>query len=229
MAVYWPLVFTATHVPKLPDIYIAGRDKTGHFAAYFLLTLLFWLAKYGSIKPDLRRYRFWLVLAMMLVYASADEVSQGLTCRTPSIMDWFADAAGCLTAFVVLTFMRSFMHWLGGYWIVMFAISHWPTNAGVFIRLPAEWQRFEITYVMAAYAVLTLLFWRCVCKESRFEFNGRVFSISVAVISLYALFDEFISYMMGRGFDVGDLAGAFMGITLASVCAAAFSHHHDVR
>ena len=107
LAVYWPTLFVVTHLPKLPSVEVPGSDKTLHFAAYLLLTLTFWLARYGKARPDPRRFRAYLVLIIMAVYAALDELTQGLVPnRYSDPYDWLADVLGVLVALGFLYIVR---------------------------------------------------------------------------------------------------------------------------
>jgi len=95
---YLILLLTLTHWPRLgPLPEIPGKDKTLHFLAYAIATVLFLLGY-------LRTLRFWSILPIMtglLVLGALDEKTQPWVNRSCDIRDWLADAGGILTAILL--------------------------------------------------------------------------------------------------------------------------------
>jgi VanZ family protein len=93
---YWALLLTATHVPQpdLPDL-PEHSDKVIHFCGYAVLTLLGAFATVRHALRPTRRLLLWS--AIFLVYGALDEWLQNFVNRSPSIEDFYADAAGVLT------------------------------------------------------------------------------------------------------------------------------------
>lgn len=107
-ALYWALLFTATHVPssKLPETNI--NDKLEHFSAYAVLGVLLSVTFSISHKP--RRVDVSaLVLMIGLGYGAIDEWLQALPFvhRDCELADWFADAAGIASAVVLVAIVRA--------------------------------------------------------------------------------------------------------------------------
>lgn len=228
LGIYWPVLFVSTHIPRPPHLQIYGRDVTLHFSAYMILTLLYWLARYGKIRPSLRQRKLYLTVLLIAGYGALDELSQGLVHRNCDIIDWFSDMSGCLAALAVLFLVRRWVYWLILYWVGMFVITHWPLMKPL-IKLPTFCQQFEIVYTMLAYFILTLLWWRTMCPQSRFVINKKILLSTVLVIPLYALLDEFLSFVMRGVFDVADILSGLAGFILALACAASLARHHIVN
>jgi VanZ family protein len=103
---YWLLLLTLTHLPPshLPETHLS--DKFEHFTCYALLAGLLHLCQWPSRKS------LWAIslatIAILLAYGAFDELTQPFFHRTCSIYDWYADAAGAVTAVTAMTFARQF-------------------------------------------------------------------------------------------------------------------------
>jgi VanZ family protein len=97
---YWLVLFTLTHLPpsKLPQTHVS--DKLEHFTAYGLLAGWLSLSLTSARRSVLKT--ILLVMAIVLIYAAADELTQPLTHRTCDIHDWFADGIGAATGAVLI-------------------------------------------------------------------------------------------------------------------------------
>ncbi len=97
LAVYWGLLFTATHWPLAATMPIAGQveiaDKLLHFSAFALLAWL--LAWVWQLHPAYDNWPamvgVWLLVA---IYGGFDELSQPLVGRSCHLLDWLADLMG---------------------------------------------------------------------------------------------------------------------------------------
>ncbi|MCC9645283.1 VanZ family protein [Rhodopirellula sp. JC740] len=108
LASYWIAIFVGTHLPKLPSAMPKLNDKVMHFAAFFGLAMLLC---YCTNSPRIWR-RFPIIVAMCLVYACVDELTQSFVRgRHSDPMDFLADMAGTVTAVVLYATARWF--WLG--------------------------------------------------------------------------------------------------------------------
>lgn len=230
LGLYWPMMFIATHTPvgRLPKIQIFGRDVTLHFSAFFILTFLFWLAKYGRQKPALLKRPVIFTLVVIAAYAAIDEISQSFVSRHCSIIDWLSDVAGAITALILLVLIRRWVYWLVVYWPTMFLLTHWPDPNTPFLRLPAIYQQFDICLVMLAYTVLTFIWWRSISRQPRFIINKKILISTLIVMPAYAIADEAINHLIGRHFNYSDFYSALAGIALAIACSAALAKHHVV-
>ncbi len=99
-AIYWLVLFTATHLPPsdLPKVHV--NDKIEHMLAFGLLTIALHLSLLPKRWPALRLAA--VVLTIVLIYGAGDELTQPFTGRSCSIYDWYADAAAAVIASAVM-------------------------------------------------------------------------------------------------------------------------------
>ncbi|MFG0289751.1 MAG: VanZ family protein [Rhodopirellula sp. JB044] len=95
LALYWCVIFTGTHLPKIPAAVPRMNDKVMHFTAFFMLATLLC---YCTNSTRLLR-RFGTIVVACISYAILDELTQSLVRgRTPDVHDFFADSLGTLLA-----------------------------------------------------------------------------------------------------------------------------------
>ena len=230
LAIYWGVLFTLTHLPRLPSVHVYGRDKTMHFGAYLILAVLLWWARYGrSERPSPRRLKAYIALFAIACYAGVDELTQELFGRSCSLGDWLSDVAGAVAGLGLLMCVRGSLSMLVLWWAGLFVVTHWPQSKPALIVLPGYLRQFHIAYVMAGYAVLTLLWWRTAGRQGRFVLSRGVAVLTAVVMGGYAVADEGLSALMGRAFDWPGLGGAVLGIGLGIACSAALGRHHIVQ
>jgi len=230
LLVYWPALFVLTHLPRLPAPDIRGSDKIAHFTAYLVLTILFWLARYGTYRPSLRGKRMYIILLLMVCYGAVDEISQQLVPhRFADWLDWLANSAGVVTGLFIVMVLRKWWHGLAVYWAGMFVLTHLPTETQPLDFLPEMLREFRLVYLMAGYVTLTLLWWRSWCPKERFVLNKTLFLSSLLVLPTYALVDVMITWVMRKPFDVSALLTAAGGIILGIACAAAFAQQKETE
>ena len=227
LAVYWPLLFLSTHLPRLPHIPLGPSDKVLHYLAYLILTLLFWLARFGSQRPSFRKARLYKIIILFSLYGAMDEITQRFVGRCCDIEDWVADICGSLTALLLLYVLRRWLHCFIAYTIGLFLICHWPGRESLFDKLPSFFQQFQVAYGIIGYIILTLLWWRTLCRNERFEFKGTILTVTLFVLPLYALLDEAANMLMRRSFDLTDYLSALGGIVVGIVCAWMFARYHE--
>lgn len=117
---YWAVLFTLTHVPKLPPPPGGMSDKGAHFLAYgglagaLFLTLWAYRPTWGWLG--------WRVLAICAAYGAVDEWTQAIPFihRSCDIRDWLADMGGTLVAITVLSVVR---------WAARRAVARRPVEA----------------------------------------------------------------------------------------------------
>ena len=101
LVAYWLLIFTGTHLPNLPAA--PGdplSDKAKHFVAFFGLAALLCFVTRSPTSWT----RTVAVVAIALAYGVFDELTQTLVPgRHADWRDFFADAAGILSAVVLYT------------------------------------------------------------------------------------------------------------------------------
>ena len=93
--------FYTTHVPpsNLPRI---GRfDKLLHFAGFVYLGMMA-LWQVLPAGQMMSRRRIWPILALVIAYATLDEVTQPLVQRDCEITDWLADVLGAVVGVFLL-------------------------------------------------------------------------------------------------------------------------------
>ena len=225
LALYWPVLFIATHIPRPPHLQVYGRDVTLHFTAYMILTLLYWLARYGKSRPSLKQAKLYSTLFIIALYGAIDELLQNFVHRHCDFIDWVSDMCGALTALILLFLIRRLLYWLIVYWLCLFTITHWPLQTPL-IKLPNFWLQFEIMYIMAAYLVLTLLWWRSICDKNRFILNRKILFLTLLVIPLYLLLDILMGLTMNRTYDYTYPFSSLAGIILGILSAISFARHH---
>jgi VanZ family protein len=105
LLLYWPAIFTLTHVPQLPKWVGQTQlgDKTPHFLAYLGLVLLLWFAVSPHKRVNWFKWTVWVTFAAMAVYGAVDEWLQGFVHRIPDVWDFVADMAGVATGLLLLT------------------------------------------------------------------------------------------------------------------------------
>ncbi len=111
LAVYWIILFVFTTIPvdTLPKLFDV-QDKLEHFAAYFALSILLFLAFHFQEKiPFLKRNVVLITFSCIMIYGAVDELHQMLIPgRMADIFDWIADAlGGGLGIFSTFLFVKS--------------------------------------------------------------------------------------------------------------------------
>lgn len=106
LPVYWAILFTLTHLPR---VRIPGRipqsDKIAHFVAYALLAWLLWhfVATFRRVMGARTALLLWPVVA---VYGALDEWLQSFVGRDMDVRDWLADMAGATAVLALLAWRR---------------------------------------------------------------------------------------------------------------------------
>lgn len=104
LVAYWCLLFTATHIPKVPGVRIQHADKVFHMVSYAgLAFLLAWAV------PTMARHKLLNVLLASLLaitYGVVDEYSQIPFGRQADIYDWVADIVGVMVGLAIYATAR---------------------------------------------------------------------------------------------------------------------------
>jgi VanZ family protein len=107
LVIYWIILFTGTHIPRIHVPGPVNSDKVLHFGAFTVLSFLMaWAIPTQYRKPN------WNVLVSALVcmgYAAFDEFSQIPVGRTADMMDWMADCAGTIFGLTVYLISRTWL------------------------------------------------------------------------------------------------------------------------
>lgn len=106
IAIYWPALFVATHVP-IPEVVddLDISDKSLHFVAYFSLVFLCWGVIHPYGKVNWRNFKVWLILTVVVWYAVIDEWLQFYVGRHCDLNDFLADLCGALASLFALTWL----------------------------------------------------------------------------------------------------------------------------
>jgi len=107
---YWLGLIIATHIPVPYWVrHLGVSDKTMHFAAYLILTMLLWLALFFDVRANWKTFRPWLVLLSILLHGIADELTQHyIAGRSTDIIDLYADMLGAAAALLIVTFISGY-------------------------------------------------------------------------------------------------------------------------
>lgn len=96
LAIYWPVVFVGTHIPRLQQVRRPPRglplDKLAHFAGYAVLAWLLMLVFTRAARPATA---ITLTVLVIAAYGVVDELTQPLVNRTADIWDYLANLLGC--------------------------------------------------------------------------------------------------------------------------------------
>jgi VanZ family protein len=106
---YWVGLFAATHI-QIPNWTrnMGVSDKTMHFAAFTILTLLLWLSTSFGEKADWTKIRPWLITGIILIYGIFDELSQYFVKgRSVDPYDLASNFSGAAIIMVLVTFLAS--------------------------------------------------------------------------------------------------------------------------
>lgn len=96
-------VIILTHIPQGMVPVVFGRrgfDKVLHIVAYCIISCLFIMTfhAFNNLKFNL------ILLLIIIVLGAADELTQEITGRNPSIFDWMSDIMGGLIAQYIFFF-----------------------------------------------------------------------------------------------------------------------------
>lgn len=215
LVIYWMCLLLLTHIPIPPWVRNMGvSDKTMHFAAYMVLTLLIWLASSFDLKANWFTLRPWLVLFIILLSGMADEITQKFIAgRSCDIDDLAADMVGAAAAMLLVTFAI-------GYRITMIIIIISPIFLPAIVRSRLIQQGSildEIVYFLG-FSFITAMWIYYLSLIQKLDFkkfsNALLFFIcpssSVLVIKLYAFFTD-------KPFGLSEISIAFSAIILTLI------------
>jgi hypothetical protein len=153
LGVYWPLVFTLTHIP-VQDI--AGQsgmsDKTMHATAYFALTFLLWCAVNPYRRVRWNERTTWVVAAAVAVYGALDEYLQGFVGRSAEMQDFLANMCGMVLAMGVLGVFEFWPALLTASALAIFVVSNLSNLTGLYAQY-----HLNTAFYFGGYAGLTLI------------------------------------------------------------------------
>ena len=95
LAVYWPIIFVGTHLPRFGPLRGEPRrypyDKLAHFACYAILAWLLMLLLLRRVRLTTAILSTCLLVA---AYGVVDELTQPIIGRTADLWDYVANLAG---------------------------------------------------------------------------------------------------------------------------------------
>jgi len=110
LVLYWGAIFALTHIPAehIAEWAIGPQiwDKMLHFAAYLILVVLLWYARYGRSQARWSQRQAWIVLCVLAGYGIFDEWLQGYCGRSCDIYDFIYDIIGVVAGLVILSIFR---------------------------------------------------------------------------------------------------------------------------
>jgi len=187
---YWVGLFTITHIPVPMWVRKMGvSDKTMHFAAYMVLTLLLWLAGNFDIKVNWRKIRPWLVLGIILLYSLADEFIQYFAAgRSADILDITSDIAGAAAAMLTVTF-------ISGYHAAMILVVICPIFLPAIVKskLVKQDSIIEEVLYLAGFAIITIAWTKYLTLVHRLNLKKYAYlfflcpAASISIIEIYAV------------------------------------------
>ena len=210
LVLYWPTAFVLSHVP-IPQVVRATHtsDKSLHFLAYLVLTLLLW----SVVKPDQkvrwRKAAAWWVLGIVIAYGVCDEVLQHFVVgRSTDARDLVADAAGAVTALGVLSFLSFWPACLVAVGTIIYTLA-------VFVRANVS-QILPVTatiFHLGAYALFTLLWARCLrhWQALRKVGSGGILALLAVPVGLMVV-AKASAMLSGKAFAGWDMVAATVGV-----------------
>jgi hypothetical protein len=107
---YWLGLIIATHIPVPYWVRTLGvSDKTMHFAAYMILTMLLWLTFFFDVRANWRKFQPWIVLLLIGLHGIADELTQHyIAGRSTDRLDLASDMFGAAAALLIVTFISGY-------------------------------------------------------------------------------------------------------------------------
>lgn len=183
LAVYWPLVFTLTHIPVPALARKSGMsDKTMHVMAYFALTFLVWCSLNPYLRVQWNRAKTWWIAGVLVLYGAIDEIIQGLVGRSADIDDFIANLFGIVFAMGVLSIFRFWSALLIAAISAIFVISNMS-------NLTALYPQFHLntTYHFSAYAGLTLIWIQHIDRYLHLRRNRTAWLLSASALPLAML------------------------------------------
>ena len=220
LALYWPTVFTLTHIP-IPETVRQAHfsDKSLHLLTYMILTFLLWSVMRPFEKVHWRRPTTWCVMLAIVLYALLDEYLQNFVSgRSPDTHDLVANTIGMLIGLTIAAFA-----------------SFWPGAlivTGATIYTLAVFTRANLTRILpvastvlhsATYGLFTLLWigWmnrRSTGKARDVKWYVKALAGPAALLAA-AKISAIVSGKQFEGWEIisslGGIVGAIIAVSLA--------------
>lgn len=227
IAIYWPALFVATHIPMpqvIKDLDI--NDKGLHFVAYFTLVFLCWGVVSPYTKVNWRSVRTWLILAIVVWYGIIDEWLQHYSGRLTETSDFMADLGGAVSSLVILSFMPFLPATLLLSSMAIFILAN-CARADITKIIPVTNNVFHLI----AYSSFTMLWlWNVYKRDQKKHIDETtchwlLLGIALPVFLLAGV--KIASYVLNRYFGSADVIYSLIGIfgTLALSLAIGYSKH----
>jgi len=210
LVLYWPTAFVLSHIP-MPQVVRDAHmsDKSLHFLAYMVLTLLLWSVVKPYQKVRWCRATAWWVLGTVIVYGICDELLQHFVAgRSTDVRDLVADATGAVAALGVLSFLSFWPACLVAVGTIIYTLAVF-TRADVSQILPVTATLFHL----AAYALFTLLWAGCLrhWQALRKVGFGKFLALVAAPIALMVVVKASVM-LSGKAFAGWDVVAAAVGV-----------------
>jgi hypothetical protein len=213
LVLYWPFIFLLAHVPQVPRWILRTQmsDKTLHYLGYLLLVFLWWFAAFPSKRPSFFSRPLWFTVAMMLVYAAADEWLQRFTHRTPDIYDFFADMVGVLTGLVIFAIAGLRLSALAVSAFIIFVLTSF-CKADPLAFVPF----IDILFYIGAYALVTFL-WMHHLRETAYLRSIAFLLAGILLPAVLLAVTAIVAPKFGKVFEADRLMAAIGGIAVSSI------------
>jgi len=213
LAIYWPVFFLLAHI-SIPDkIQKAGvSDKCLHFLAYFTLTFLLWFSIKPQTKASLRKASLWIVLAVILLYAVGDEISQGFVGRNCDVRDVVADLVGVITGLVLFSFLSYWPSALILVASIIFGIAN-VSKANLADVIPVASSSFHL-FAYGGFTAILIRYKQLISVHKKPDLGSSALAVGIPIA--YLAIVSITSKLLGRTVSPRDTIVSVLGITLAA-------------
>jgi len=208
---YWLLVCALARIP-IPGVVYQARvsDKTLHFTAYLILTLLFWFSVRPDRKVNWRKATPWWVFIVIVLYSLLDELSQSWVGRTCDMVDFAANLAGSVAGLLTFTFLTFWPALLAVTAAAVFALSN-LARANIAELLPVTNLLFHfLVYGFVTCVWVKLLSFHSLLKCPQPKWFAAAATFPIALLALV----KTTSTILGRYWHTLDIAVALAAIAL---------------
>lgn len=214
LAVYWPLVFIATHMPVPKIVGSMGMtDKNLHYLAYLMLITFLWQTVSPYKKVNWKEPKIWIILAIIIWYGAFDEWLQGFVNRSPDVHDFKADFAGAMTGIIIFTIFSFWPALLMVLSVLIFSATNITSNT---MLLDSE--LVNAGFYFLSYSVFVLIWVQVISQNIGIKSIGRKWWALVlagpAVLMGMILAG---SIVLGKGIWIYDIVAASAGAITATV------------
>ncbi len=214
LAVYWSLLFIATHIPVNDLGQQSGMsDKTMYWLAYLGLVFFVWLAVSPYEKVNWRKAKVWVILAAIVGYGVIDEWLQGYVGRGTEVKDFLADMIGTLVGLGLLSVFSFWPAALAVTAVFIFTISNLS-------RIDLLWDQpyLNIGFHFVAYSAFTLAWIQYLDRRLSAKVSAVKWIILALVLPLALLCAvKLSSLVFERPVRFFDCLTAIVGILLSAV------------